>query len=237
MIKFDNLTKTYRGATALTDVSFEVLPGSVTGFLGPNGAGKTTAMRVLLGHSRASSGSATVAGRDYDGLPNPAGTIGSLLDAHAVHPGRSGHETLGIAAATIGVGGRRISKVLDLVGLSAAESRRSVRGYSLGMRQRLGIAQALLGAPRALVLDEPANGLDPQGVHAIRDLLRSVAGEGCAVLLSSHLLNEVAQIADRVVIIGQGRILDDSAIDSQMSPADLEARYFALTSNDDRSAA
>jgi ABC-2 type transport system ATP-binding protein len=162
--------------------------------------------------------------------------VGALLDAQAVHPGRTGAETLAVAAAMIGVDRRRIGQVLDLVGLSVAESRRTVKGYSLGMRQRLGIAQALLGAPKALVLDEPANGLDPQGIRAIRDLLRAVADDGCAVLLSSHLLHEVAQLADRVVIIGRGRILDDTPIDHSTAQ-DLESRYFALTSTDDRSAA
>ncbi|MEU4362918.1 ATP-binding cassette domain-containing protein [Promicromonospora sp. NPDC023987] len=235
MITFDHVTKRYGATLALDDVSFEVPASSITGFLGPNGAGKTTAMRILLGHTRA-SGRATIDGRQYTEISNPAGTVGALLDAQAVHPGRTGAETLAIAAAMIGVNRRRIGEVLDLVGLSVAESRRTVKGYSLGMRQRLGIAQALLGAPRALVLDEPANGLDPQGIRAIRDLLRAVADDGCAVLLSSHLLHEVAQLADRVVIIGRGRILDDTPIDHNAAQ-DLESHYFTLTSTDDRSAA
>lgn len=236
MITFDHVTKRYGATLALDDVSFEVPASSITGFLGPNGAGKTTAMRILLGHSRASSGRATIDGQQYATIRNPAGTVGALLDAQAVHPGRTGAETLGIAAAMIGVDRRRVGQVLDLVGLSAAESRRTVKGYSLGMRQRLGIAQALLGAPKALVLDEPANGLDPQGIRAIRDLLRAVADDGCAVLLSSHLLHEVAQLADRVVIIGRGRILEAGAIDPSAAQ-DLENRYFNLTSTNDRSAA
>ena len=235
MITFDHVTKRYGATLALDDVSFEVPASSITGFLGPNGAGKTTAMRILLGHTRA-SGRATIDGRQYTEISNPAGTVGALLDAQAVNPGRTGAETLAIAAAMIGVNRRRIGEVLDLVGLSVAESRRTVKGYSLGMRQRLGIAQALLGAPRALVLDEPANGLDPQGIRAIRDLLRAVADDGCAVLLSSHLLHEVAQLADRVVIIGRGRILDDNPVDHHAAQ-DLENHYFALTSTDDRSAA
>ena len=235
MITFDHVTKRYGATLALDDVSFEVPASSITGFLGPNGAGKTTAMRVLLGHTRA-SGRATIDGQQYAEISNPAGTVGALLDAQAVHPGRTGAETLAIAAAMIGVHRRRIGHVLGLVGLSVAESRRTVKGYSLGMRQRLGIAQALLGAPRALVLDEPANGLDPQGIRAIRDLLRAVADDGCAVLLSSHLLHEVAQLADRVVIIGRGRILEAATIDHSTAQ-DLESRYFALTSTDDRSAA
>ncbi|WP_275001202.1 ABC transporter ATP-binding protein [Promicromonospora iranensis] len=235
MITFDHVTKRYGATLALDDVSFEVPASSITGFLGPNGAGKTTAMRILLGHSR-SSGRATIDGQQYAEISNPGGTVGALLDAQAVHPGRTGAETLAVAAAMIGVDRRRIGQVLDLVGLSVAESRRTVKGYSLGMRQRLGIAQALLGTPKALVLDEPANGLDPQGIRAIRDLLRAVADDGCAVLLSSHLLHEVAQLADRVVIIGRGRILDDTPIDHSTAQ-DLESRYFALTSTDDRSAA
>jgi ABC-2 type transport system ATP-binding protein len=241
MITFDHVSKRYGttrhgGTLALDDVSFQVPAGSVTGFLGPNGAGKTTAMRVLLGHTRASSGRATIAGQRYAQIPNPAGTVGSLLDANAVHPGRTGAETLGLTAATIGVDRRRVGEVLDLVGLSVAESRRAVKGYSLGMRQRLGIAQALLGAPKALVLDEPANGLDPQGIRAVRDLLRAVAADGCAVLLSSHLLHEVAELADRVVIIGRGRVLEDAEL-AHTTAAELETRYFSLTSTNDRSAA
>ena len=235
MITFDHVTKSYGGTLALDDVSFEVPKGSVTGFLGPNGAGKTTAMRFLLGHTQA-SGRATIDGQRYASIPNPAGTVGSLLDAHAVHPGRTGAETLGIAASTIGVGRGRVGEVLELIGLSVAESRRTVKGYSLGMRQRLGIAQALLGAPSALVLDEPANGLDPQGIRAIRDLLRAVADDGCAVLLSSHLLHEVAHLADRVVIIGRGRVLEDTQLD-HITTGELENRYFSLTSTNDRSAA
>ena len=210
MITFDHVTKRYGATLALDDVSFEVPAGSITGFLGPNGAGKTTAMRILLGHTRATSGRATIDGQQYAAIGNPARAVGGLLDAQAVHPGRTGAETLGIAAAMIGADRRRVGQVLDLVGLTVAESRRTVKGYSLGMRQRLGIAQALLGAPKALVLDEPANGLDPQGIRAIRGLLRALADDGCAVLLSSHLLHEVAQLADRVVIIGRGRILEDA---------------------------
>jgi ABC-2 type transport system ATP-binding protein len=236
MITLDHVTKRYGNMLALEDVSFQVPAGSVTGFLGPNGAGKTTAMRILLGHTRATRGRATIDGRRYAEIPNPAGTVGSLLDANAVHPGRTGAETLGIAARTIGVDRRRVGEVLDLVGLTVAESRRAVKGYSLGMRQRLGIAQALLGAPKALVLDEPANGLDPQGIRAVRDLLRAVADDGCAVLLSSHLLHEVAELADRVVVIGRGRVLEDAEL-AHITAAELETRYFSLTSTNDRSAA
>lgn len=235
MIAFDRLTKKYKNVTALDEVSFHVPPGSVTGFLGPNGAGKTTAMRILLGHSRATSGNSTVLGRNYSDLPNPGYRAGSLLDANAVHPGRSGRETLTIAAGMLGLSSQRVTEVLDLVGLTKAESRRTARGYSLGMLQRLGIAGALLGRPEVLVLDEPTNGLDPQGILWLRGLLRDVASDGCAVLLSSHHLHEVAHVADRIVIIGQGKVLQEGTLDSYGDHADLEQRYFELTTTTDRS--
>jgi ABC-2 type transport system ATP-binding protein len=237
MIQFDHVSKNFRSTPVLHDVSFEVPAGSVTGFLGPNGAGKTTAMRILLGHSRATSGEARVLGAPYRGLPNPAYLVGGLLDANAVHPGRSGRETLAIAAGMLGVSSDRVTEVLGLVGLTRAESRRTTRGYSLGMLQRLGIANALLGRPRALVLDEPTNGLDPQGIHWLRQLVRGIADDGCAVLLSSHHLQEVAHVADRIVIIGAGRILQDDTVDSYGGYADLERRYFDLTATTDRTAA
>jgi ABC-2 type transport system ATP-binding protein len=237
MISFEHVTKRYRATTALDDVSFAVPPGSVTGFLGPNGAGKSTAMRILLGLSRPTSGTATVLGRRYVDLDNPAWSVGSLLDASAVHPGRSGRETLAVAAQTIGVPAARVGDVLDLVGLTAAEARRPVGGWSLGMRQRLGIAVALLGRPRALVLDEPTNGLDPQGIGWLRGLLRAMADDGAAVLLSSHHLHETARVVDRIVVVGHGRVLADGPLSSFGSVTDLEERYFALTTSTDRSAA
>lgn len=237
MIEFDHVAKTYRSTPVLRDVSFKVPPGSVTGFLGPNGAGKTTAMRILLGHSCATSGEARVLGAPYHALPNPAYLVGGLLDANAVHSGRSGRETLAIAAGMLGVSSDRVTEVLSLVGLTPAESRRVTRGYSLGMLQRLGIANALLGRPRALVLDEPTNGLDPQGIHWLRQLVRGIADDGCAVLLSSHHLQEIAHVADRIVIIGEGRVLRDDTVGSYGSYADLERHYFDLTATTDRNAA
>lgn len=237
MIEFSELSKHYRGVHALDRISFTVDPGSVTGFLGPNGAGKSTALRILLGLSRASAGSATVLGRNYPDLPNPARLVGSLLDAGAVHPGRSGRETLLLGARTLGLPARRVDEVLDLVGLSRREARRTTRGYSLGMRQRLGIGHALLGQPRVLILDEPANGLDPQGIQWMRGLLRQLAEDGCTVLLSSHLLHEVEQVADRIVMIGQGRILAQGTITELSRGSSLEQTFLELTATADRSAA
>lgn len=237
MINFTDLSKQYRGTTALDRVSFAVPEGSVTGFLGPNGAGKTTAMRILLGHSRPTSGTATVLGQPYSALANPGYQVGSLLDAGAQHPGRSGRESLRLSALMLGVPRSRVDEVLDLVGLTSAEGRRVFRAYSLGMRQRLGIAQALLGEPRVLVLDEPANGLDPQGIQWLRNLLRQLADNGCSVLLSSHLIHEVSQIADRVVVIGRGRILAQGTLAELDRGDGLEETFFRLTNAVDRSAA
>ncbi|WP_172669722.1 ABC transporter ATP-binding protein [Arsenicicoccus sp. oral taxon 190] len=207
MIEIDHLTKRYGGFTAVDDVSFTARPGVVTGFLGPNGAGKSTAMRVMTGLTPATSGEARLLGRRYHDLPNPACQVGSLLDASAQHVGRTGREVLTLAAIAIGAPRSRVDEMLSLVGLTPDESRRRVRNYSLGMRQRLGLAGALLGDPEVLVLDEPANGLDPQGIHWLRGLLRSFAGQGRTVLLSSHLLHEVEQTADEIIMIGRGRIV------------------------------
>ncbi|TDD00177.1 ATP-binding cassette domain-containing protein [Nonomuraea deserti] len=237
MIEFQRLSKRYSDVKALDDVSFTVPAGSVTGFLGPNGAGKSTAMRILAGLSRPTSGSATVLGRPYAGLERPGYEVGTLLDASAQHPGRSGREVLTLGAMMLGLPRSRVDDVLELVGLTGKEGRRAVGGYSLGMRQRLGIGHALLGRPRALVLDEPANGLDPQGIHWMRGLLRDLADSGCAVLLSSHLLHEVEQVADRIVMIGRGRLL------AQGTPAELgqgrglEQTFLELTAAADRSLA
>jgi len=207
MITVDSLTRTYGSFTAVDDVSFEALPGRVTGFLGPNGAGKSTTMRVLVGLTPATSGSATIDGTRYRDLPNPGHEVGALLDASAQHAGRTGRETLAVAARTMGLPAPRVDAMLERVGLSPDESRRRVRDYSLGMRQRLGIATALLGDPRVLVLDEPANGLDPAGIRWMRDLLRRYADDGGTVLLSSHLLHEIEVVADDLVVIGHGRIV------------------------------
>jgi ABC-2 type transport system ATP-binding protein len=207
MITVDSLTKTYSGFTAVDQVSFRAEPGRVTGFLGPNGAGKSTTMRILVGLTPASSGTATVLGRRYADLPNPGREIGVLLDASAQHAGRTGREILTLAQRTMRVPGARVDEMLDLVSLTPTEAGRRVRDYSLGMRQRLGIATALIGDPEVLVLDEPANGLDPAGIRWMRDLLRGFANRGGTVLLSSHLLHEIEVVADDLVVIGSGRIV------------------------------
>jgi ABC-2 type transport system ATP-binding protein len=207
MIRIDSLTKRYGDLAAVDDVTFTALPGRVTGFLGPNGAGKSTTLRVLTGLAVATSGRATVLGRRYADLPNPGLEVGVLLDASAQHGGRTGRETLVLAQRTMGLAPARVDEMLELVGLTRPEGRRRVRDYSLGMRQRLGIATALLGGPRVLVLDEPANGLDPAGIRWMRDLLRGFADAGGTVLLSSHLLAEIETIADDIVVIGHGRIV------------------------------
>ncbi|MDX6360984.1 MAG: type transport system ATP-binding protein [Nocardioidaceae bacterium] len=207
MITVDSLTKTYGGFTAVDQVSFRAEPGRVTGFLGPNGAGKSTTMRILVGLTPASSGTATVLGRRYADLPNPGREIGVLLDASAQHAGRTGREILTLAQRTMRVPGARVEEMLDLVSLTPTEAGRRVRDYSLGMRQRLGIATALIGDPEVLVLDEPANGLDPAGIRWMRDLLRGFANKGGTVLLSSHLLHEIEVVADDLVVIGSGRIV------------------------------
>src|SRR4051794_38454450 len=209
MIKVESLSKTYGGFKAVDDVSFTARPGRVTGFLGPNGAGKTTTMRIMVGLTPATSGSATVAGRRYADLPNPGLEVGVLLDASAQHAGRTGREILSIAARTMGLPRRRVQEMLDVVSLVGNEPDRRVRNYSLGMRQRLGIATALIGEPDVLILDEPANGLDPSGIRWMRDLLRDYANDGGTVLLSSHLLHEIEVIADDIVVIGNGRIVAD----------------------------
>ncbi|MFB7797510.1 ABC transporter ATP-binding protein [Isoptericola nanjingensis] len=207
MITIESLTKRYGGFAAVDDASFTAAPGRVTGFLGPNGAGKSTTLRILVGLAEPTSGSARVLGRRYGDLPNPGLEVGVLLDASAQHGGRTGRETLDLARRTMGLPAARVDAMLDLVGLTGTESRRRVRDYSLGMRQRLGIATALLGDPRVLVLDEPANGLDPAGIRWMRDLLRGFADDGGTVLLSSHLLAEIEMIADDIVMIGRGRIV------------------------------
>ena len=207
MITVDHVTKTYGQFTAVDDVSFTARPGRVTGFLGPNGAGKSTTLRVLVGLTPAERGTAHVLGRRFRDLPNPGLEVGVLLDASAQHAGRTGREVLTIAQRTMGLPAGRVDDVLDLVGLSSSEATRRLRDYSLGMRQRLGLAHALLGDPEVLILDEPANGLDPAGIRWMRDLLRSYADRGATVLLSSHLLHEIEVVADDLVVIGQGRVV------------------------------
>jgi ABC-2 type transport system ATP-binding protein len=205
-IAVDALTKRYGAVTAVDDLTFRLAPGRITGFLGPNGAGKSTTMRILLGLARPTSGRATIDGRPYAELSDPLRRIGALLDPHVFHPGRSGRVALRIVARPARIPDRRVEEVLDLVGLGAAGHRR-VGGYSLGMRQRLALAAALLGDPDTLVLDEPASGLDPEGVHWLRGLLRHLAGEGRTVFVSSHLLAELGQTVDDVVVINRGRLV------------------------------
>jgi ABC-2 type transport system ATP-binding protein len=211
MIESQNLTKRLGGRTVVDDVSFLVEPGTVTGFLGANGAGKTTTLRMLTGLSEPDSGEAVVLGGRYRDLPNPGRRVGVLLDASAQHSGRRGREALAVSAQLMGVEERRVDELLDLVGLERSAARKRVRHYSLGMRQRLGIAHALLGDPEVLILDEPANGLDPPGMRWMRELLRDFADRGGTVLLSSHLLNEVDLLADRLVIIDLGRIVAEGS--------------------------
>ena len=207
MIRVEHLTKKYGAFTAVDDISFTAHPGRVTGFLGPNGAGKSTAMRMMVGLTRPTAGDVTTGGRHYHELANPGLEIGVLLDASAQHAGRTGREVLTVAQRTMGLPRARVADMLDLVGLTEEEAGRRVRDYSLGMRQRLGIAAALIGDPRVLVLDEPANGLDPAGIRWMRDLLRGFADRGGTVLLSSHLLHEIEALADDLVVIGRGRIV------------------------------
>ncbi|WP_406075366.1 ABC transporter ATP-binding protein [Micromonospora sp. NBC_01638] len=207
MITVENLTKRYGPHPAVDDVSFQCAPGTVTGFLGPNGAGKSTTMRMICGLTAPTAGRATVSGHPYRDLPNPGREVGVLLDASAQHAGRTGREALTLSAYTMGLDRREVAAKLDLVGLNAVAAKRRVKAYSLGMRQRLGLAQALLGDPRVLILDEPANGLDPEGIFWMRGLLRDFADRGGTVLLSSHLLREVEAVADRLVVIGGGRIV------------------------------
>ena len=207
MIESKNLTKRFGGRTVVSDVSFVVEPGTVTGFLGATGARKTTTLRRLAGLSQPDGGEALGLGGPYHDLPNPGRRIGILLDAGAQHAGRRGREALTVSALTMGVDPRRVDGLLERVGLDRSAARKRVRHYSLGMRQRLGIAHALLGDPQVLILDEPANGLDPPGMRWMRELLRDFADRGGTVLLSSHLLREVEALADRLVIIDLGRVV------------------------------
>jgi ABC-2 type transport system ATP-binding protein len=207
-IEVDALTKRFGQVTALDGLSFTVLPGQVTGFLGPNGAGKTTTMRIILGLDVPTSGRALVGGHPYPGIIRPLHQVGVLLDADAMHPGRSAYAHVLSVAQSNGIGRRRVTEVIGLTGLESVAGRR-VKGFSLGMRQRLGIALALLGDPPVLMFDEPVNGLDPEGVRWIRQLLRSLAAEGRTVFVSSHLMSEMALTADHLIIIGRGRLLVD----------------------------
>jgi ABC-2 type transport system ATP-binding protein len=219
MIVSEGLTKRLGGRTVVEDVSFACEPGTVTGFLGPNGAGKTTTLRMLCGLSEPDAGHATVLGTRYREIENPGRRVGILLDASAQHAGRRGREALAVSAQILGVPQRRVDEVLERVGLDKSAADKRLRAYSLGMRQRLGLAHALLGDPQVLILDEPANGLDPEGMRWMRSLLRDFADRGGTALLSSHLLHEVEAVADQLVIIGGGRIQAAGARDELLEGA------------------
>ena len=224
MITAEHLTKRYGRQTVVDDVSFTARAGRVTGFLGPNGAGKSTTMRMLCALTTPTSGSATVLGRPFREMANPGRHVGVLLDAAAQHSGRSGGETLALAARLMGLPDSRVQAVLDLVGLTPREAGARIRTYSLGMRQRLGLALALLGDPQVLILDEPVNGLDPTGIRWMRGLLRSFADAGGTVLLSSHLLREVEAVADDLLIIGNGRLLAQGSASELLAAPGTEVR-------------
>lgn len=211
MITAENLRKTYGSKTAVDGISFTAQPGRVTGFLGPNGAGKSTTMRMAVGLDRPSEGSITVNGRPFAQHRAPLREVGAVLDAGATHPGRTARQHLKILATTHGIPARRVEEVIDLTGLGAVAKKR-IKGFSLGMNQRLGIAAALLGDPATLIFDEPVNGLDPEGVRWVRQMCRQLAAEGRTVFLSSHLMSEMAQTADHLVVLGRGRIIADAPI-------------------------
>ena len=221
MIEIDGLTKEYRSRVAVDDLTVTIEPGRVTGFLGPNGSGKTTTMRCILGLTRPTTGTATVLGRPYRELARPMRRVGALIDPRARHAGRTAHAHLLALAQSNDLPRQRVDEMIELVGLESVAHER-VRGFSLGMGQRLGLAAALLGDPDVLVLDEPVNGLDPEGIRWVRDLLRDLAAEGRTVLVSSHLMSEIEETADHLVVLGQGRLLAD------LPMADLLGRHAAV---------
>jgi len=230
MIAVQGLTKRYGRTTAVDRLSFEVRPGQVTGFLGPNGAGKSTTMRVIMGLDAADGGRATVGGRAYQQLRWPLREVGAMLEARSFHPGRTGRSHLSALAASNDIPAARVEEVLDVVGLSAVAGRRAGT-YSLGMAQRLGVAAALLGDPGVLLLDEPVNGLDPEGIRWIRGLLGGLAAQGRTVFVSSHLISEIAQAAGPLVVIGQGRLLAQTTVtELSRQAASLEDAFLDLTS-------
>ena len=218
MIEVNGLSKRYDEKVAVDDLSFTIKPGIVTGFLGPNGAGKSTTMRLILGLDAPTSGSATVNGKQYRDLSAPLHEVGALLEARAVHTGRSGYNHLLALAQTHGIPRRRVDEVIDLVGLESVAGKR-VGGFSLGMGQRLGVAAALLGDPATVILDEPANGLDPEGIRWIRNLLKGLAADGRTVFLSSHLMSEMEQTAEHLIVIGRGRLIADTSVADFVSQA------------------
>src|SRR5690242_6300750 len=229
MIEVRDLTKRYAGVPAVDALSFDVRPGTVTGFLGPNGSGKSTTMRLIMGLDRPDAGRVRIGGRRYRDLSWPLREVGALLEAKAFHPGRTARAHLAALAASNGIADRRVDEVLGIVGLASAAGKRAGK-YSLGMAQRLGIAAALLGDPPVLLLDEPVNGLDPAGIHWIRDLLKSLAAQGRTVFVSSHLISEMALMAEHVVVIGQGRLLADALVaDLAARAPSLEAAFLELT--------
>jgi ABC-2 type transport system ATP-binding protein len=223
MITATALTKSYRKTPVVRDVSLHCEPGTITGFLGPNGAGKSTTLRMIVGLTRPDHGTSTIGGRPFVELPNPTRVVGTLLDPSAMHAGRTGRATLTIAARMAGVSTDRVEHLLDVVGLGDAANRR-VGGYSLGMRQRLGIAQTLVGEPEVLILDEPANGLDPEGIAWMRRLLRDFADRGGTVLLSSHLLHEVQATVDHLVVISQGTVVASGSMRELLASSSLLLR-------------
>ena len=229
MIEERGLVKRYGPTTAVDDLSFDVRPGTVTGFLGPNGAGKSTTMRMIIGLDRPDAGQVKVGGRSYRDLRSPLREVGALLEAKAFHPGRTARAHLAALAASNSIPRGRVEEVLAITGLGKAANRRAGK-FSLGMAQRLGIAAALLGDPAVLLLDEPVNGLDPEGIRWIRNLLKSLAADGRTVLISSHLISEVAQTADRLIVIGQGRLLAQTTVAELSARSNsLEEAFFALT--------
>ncbi|MFW0118994.1 ABC transporter ATP-binding protein [Rothia sp. P5764] len=219
MLEVKNLTKRYGSKTAVNDLSFTVPNGKVTGFLGPNGAGKSTTMRMLVGLEKPTQGKALVDGSPYRSLPSPLSSLGALLDAKAMHPGRSGLAHLRSLALTHGIPKTRVDEVIEMTGLSAV-AKKKVKGFSLGMGQRMGIAAALLGDPENIILDEPVNGLDPEGVIWVRNLARHLASEGRAVLISSHLMSEMSQTADDLIVIGRGRMLANCSMEEFLTIGD-----------------
>jgi ABC-2 type transport system ATP-binding protein len=229
MIEARGLVKRYGPTTAVDNLSFDVRPGTVTGFLGPNGAGKSTTMRMILGLDRPDDGTARVNGQSYHELRWPLREVGALLEAKAFHPGRSARAHLTALAVSNGIPRRRVDDVLEITGMGKAAGRRAGK-FSLGMAQRLGIAAALLGDPAVLLLDEPVNGLDPEGIRWIRGLLKNLASHGRTVLISSHLISEVAQTADQLIVIGQGRLLAQTTVaELSARSSSLEEAFFQLT--------
>jgi ABC-2 type transport system ATP-binding protein len=230
MIEARGLVKHYRSVSAVDNLSFEVRPGTVTGFLGPNGAGKSTTMRMIVGLDRPDAGQVKIAGKRYADLRWPMREVGAMLEAKAFHPGRTARGHLSALAASNQIPRQRVEEVLAITGIEKAANRRAGK-FSLGMSQRLGIAAALLGDPRVLLLDEPVNGLDPEGIRWIRNLLKHLAAQGRTVLVSSHLISEIAHTADALIVIGQGRLLAQTTVAelSARSSGSLEEAFFQLT--------